>query len=113
MTLSHLANHFSCDRHQILLNVKVICAKVVHSILLKPTVVSKYVAELELICGTVMSAAGTSRFIDHDLLGSLTIKLNCPETTVYSDRLSLHYPPISDAFDNIENFFCIIQMIQH
>ena len=35
-----------------------------------------------------------------------------PETTVYLDRLSLHYPPISDAFDNIENFFCIKQMIQ-
>ena len=34
------------------------------------------------------------------------------ETTVYSDRLSLHYPPISDAFDNIDNFFCIKQMIQ-
>ena len=34
------------------------------------------------------------------------------ETTVYSGRLSLHYPPISDAFDNIENFFCIKQMIQ-
>ena len=27
-----------------------------------------------------------------------------PETTVYSDRLSLHYPPISDAFDNREFF---------
>ena len=26
------------------------------------------------------------------------------ETTVYSDRLSLHYPPISDAFDNIDHF---------
>ena len=35
-----------------------------------------------------------------------------PETTVYSDRLLLHYPPISDAFDNIENFFCIKRMIQ-
>ena len=23
-----------------------------------------------------------------------------PETTVYSDRLSIYYPPISDAFDN-------------
>ena len=34
------------------------------------------------------------------------------ETTVYSDRLSIHYPPISDAFDNIEYFFCIKQMIQ-
>ena len=34
------------------------------------------------------------------------------ETTVYSDRLLLHYLPISDAFDNIENFFCIKQMIQ-
>ena len=30
----------------------------------------------------------------------------------HSDRLSLYYPPISDAFDNIENFFCIKQMIQ-
>ena len=26
------------------------------------------------------------------------------ETTVYLDGLSLHYPPISDAFDNIEYF---------
>ena len=25
-------------------------------------------------------------------------------TTVYSDRLSLNYPPISDVFDNIEYF---------
>ena len=32
------------------------------------------------------------------------------ETTVYLDRLSLHYPPISDAFDNIENFFCISKL---
>ena len=39
------------------------------------------------------------------------IKLKA-ETTVYLDRLSLHHPPISDAFDNIENFFCIKQMIQ-
>ena len=28
------------------------------------------------------------------------------ETLVYSDGLSLHYPPISDLFDNKENFFC-------
>ena len=34
------------------------------------------------------------------------------ETTVYLDRLSINYPPISDAFDNREYFFCIIQMIQ-
>ena len=34
------------------------------------------------------------------------------ETTVYSDRLSLYYPLISDAFDNLEYFFCIKQMIQ-
>ena len=33
-----------------------------------------------------------------------------PETTVYSDRLSP--PPISDAFDKREYFFCIIQTIQ-
>ena len=32
--------------------------------------------------------------------------------TVYSDRLSLHCAPISDAIDNIDNFFCIKQMIQ-
>ena len=31
---------------------------------------------------------------------------------IYSDRLLLHYPPISDAFDSIENLFCIKQMIQ-
>ena len=31
------------------------------------------------------------------------------ETTVYSDRLSLHYPPISDAFDNKEYVFSIKQ----
>ena len=28
-----------------------------------------------------------------------------PETTVYSDRLSIIYPPISDAFDNRDYFF--------
>ena len=39
-------------------------------------------------------------------------QLTKAETTVYSDRLLLHYPPISDVFDNIENFFCIKQMIQ-
>ena len=30
-----------------------------------------------------------------------------PETTVYSDRLSLQYPPISDAFDNIEYTYAL------
>ena len=35
-----------------------------------------------------------------------------PETTVNWDRLSLQYPPISDAFDYIEYFFIIKQMIQ-
>ena len=51
---------------------------------------------------------------DQDSLKGYTdgLKLQ-PETTVYSDRLSLHYPPISDAFDNIDNFFCIKQMIQY
>ena len=29
------------------------------------------------------------------------IKCTYSETTVYSDRLSLHYTPISDAFDNM------------
>ena len=33
------------------------------------------------------------------------------ETTVYSDRLSIHYRPISDVLGNIQYFFCIIQMI--
>ena len=28
-------------------------------------------------------------------------KFGRPETTVYSDRLSLHYPPISDVFDRV------------
>ena len=35
-----------------------------------------------------------------------------PETTEYSDSLSTNYPPISDAFNKKDYFFCIIQMIQ-
>ena len=34
------------------------------------------------------------------------------ETTIYSDRLTKHHPPISDAFVNKEYFCCIIQMNQ-
>ena len=40
------------------------------------------------------------------------VRSDTTETTVYSDRLSINYPPISDAFDNREYFFCIIQTIQ-
>ena len=36
----------------------------------------------------------------------------CPETTVCSDRTSLAYLSISDAFVSKEYFFCLIQMIQ-
>ena len=31
---------------------------------------------------------------------STSLSMNKSETTLYSDRLSIHYPPISDAFDN-------------
>ena len=34
------------------------------------------------------------------------------ETTVYSDRPSVHYPPISEFFCQERVFFCIILMIQ-
>ena len=34
------------------------------------------------------------------------------ETTVYLDRPSKHYLPLSDEFANKEYFFFIIQMIQ-
>ena len=34
------------------------------------------------------------------------------ETTVYLDRLSINYPPISDAFDNSEYFFLQYSTIQ-
>ena len=40
------------------------------------------------------------------------IEFISPESTVYSDRLSINYPPISDAFDKIDYFFCIMQTIQ-
>ena len=44
---------------------------------------------------------------------NIKASLVSPETTVYSDRLSINYPPpISDAFDKREYFFCIIQTIQ-
>ena len=35
-----------------------------------------------------------------------------PETIVYLERPSVHYPPISDALVNKEYLFCIVQMIQ-
>ena len=35
---------------------------------------------------------------------NIEASLVSPETTVYSDRLSINYPPISDAFDNKEYF---------
>ena len=33
------------------------------------------------------------------------VSFTYPDTTVYSDRLSINYLPISDAFDNREYFF--------
>ena len=36
---------------------------------------------------------------------NIEASLVSPETTVYSDRLSINYPPISDAFDNRKYFF--------